>query len=61
MSDISKCLGTGCNRKESCYRYTAPEGWWQSYMLRIPVDVETQECEHYWDNKGCDDGSETWK
>ena len=24
MSDISKCNGNGCDRRDECYRFTAP-------------------------------------
>lgn len=31
MSDISMCIGTGCNLRESCYRFMAPVNKdWQS-------------------------------
>lgn len=45
MADISKCLGTGCPQKQSCYRYLAPENDWQSYM---PPEWDGTECEYYW-------------
>jgi hypothetical protein len=31
MADISKCLGKDCKLKYHCYRYTAPNGYWQAY------------------------------
>jgi hypothetical protein len=48
MADISKCQGTGCTLKESCYRFTAKtNSHWQSYG-GFCQDPETGECEHYW-------------
>lgn len=44
MADIAKCSGVGCTKKETCYRYLAPESEMQSYML--PEVVES--CEMYW-------------
>ena len=48
MTDISKCRGTDCPLKESCYRYTAKEGMWQSYIFDVPYDKEKKKCEYYW-------------
>lgn len=31
MTDITKCANKNCKIKESCYRFTAPDGYWQSY------------------------------
>lgn len=37
MAGISMCLGEGCPRKESCYRFTAPKSLvWQSYFNYQP-------------------------
>ena len=45
MSDISKCNGEGCSKKDSCYRYLAPSSEkWQSY---ISVE-EPDKCEYFW-------------
>lgn len=46
MSDISKCRGTNCPMKESCYRYTATDGMMQSYFLHVPL--KNNECDMYW-------------
>lgn len=44
MSDISKCDGKDCDRKETCYRYIAKANpHWQSYIKPDPKN-----CEHYW-------------
>lgn len=40
MSDITKCTGIDCPLREKCYRYTAPEGNWQSYFSEIPYNRE---------------------
>jgi hypothetical protein len=47
--DISKCLGTGCPYKESCYRYTAEPSDWQSYFSVPPI--KDGKCEMYWGDK----------
>lgn len=44
--DISKCLGTGCPLKETCYRYIAPEDEMQSWVLGVPF--KNGECKLYW-------------
>lgn len=46
--DISKCVGTLCPLKEACFRYTAKAGFMQSYLLGIPYDFKTEQCEFYW-------------
>ena len=43
MTDISKCQGFGCTKRESCYRFVAPAGIWQSWMQPNPIH-----CYHYW-------------
>lgn len=45
MADITKCAN-GCEKQETCYRYTAPSSAWQSYSDFKP-DADG-ECEHYW-------------
>lgn len=45
MADISKCNGVNCPIKEKCYRYTAPDSFWQVY-----ADFEyDNECDYFWD------------
>lgn len=52
MADISKCEGTECPLKEKCYRYTAEANeYWQAYFTEIPYDIESGECEHFWERK----------
>jgi hypothetical protein len=49
--DITMCSGDNCQKKESCYRFTAlPNDYWQAVFIDVPVDLVTQECEHYWNN-----------
>ena len=48
MPDISKCNGTNCPLKETCYRYTSePNEHWQAYG-DFSYNEETNECEYYW-------------
>jgi len=48
MPDITMCDGTGCPRKESCYRFTAnPSEYLQSYFETPPVK-EDGNCDEYW-------------
>ena len=49
MADITKCRGTGCPLKETCYRFLAMEGLWQSYFIDIPF--KDGKCEYYWNIK----------
>jgi hypothetical protein len=49
MPDLAMCEGTGCPRKNECYRHMAiatPER--QSYFTTPPVNVETGECPEFW-------------
>ena len=50
MADISKCHGEGCDKKYSCYRFTAKPDQWQSY-----ISPEPDNCEYYWPqhDNGC--------
>ena len=53
MADMSKCIGTDCPLKESCYRYTAPESEiWQSWLSVVWYDKTTNKCELWWNNEG---------
>lgn len=52
MPDISKCNGTNCPLKESCYRFIAiPSEYGQSYFADTPYNKEENKCEHFWDIK----------
>lgn len=44
MTDISKCQGLQCDKRESCWRFTAPAGIWQSWMS----PENPARCEYYW-------------
>ena len=50
MADISMCSGKGCNKVNSCYRYTAKKSSYQSFFAEPPIN-EDGECEDFWDNK----------
>ena len=50
MVDICKCRGVDCDRKDRCWRYTAPPGFRQSWfanpnMLKWVGDAE--KCEYF--------------
>jgi hypothetical protein len=46
MPDITMCNGQNCNKKNTCYRFTAtPTPHWQSYFSVSPV--VNDECDHY--------------
>jgi len=47
VADISMCLGTGCAKKDSCYRFTATPSTYQSYCA---FHLSEGECANYWDN-----------
>ena len=36
MADITKCKGTDCPLKETCYRFLAMEVLRQSYFIEVP-------------------------
>ena len=45
--DITKCKGTNCPIKESCYRFTATENEvLQAYFVEPPI--KDGKCEMYW-------------
>jgi hypothetical protein len=46
MTDITKCTGEGCELKETCYRYTAAMGTYQSMFVEVPI--EDNNCNYYW-------------
>ena len=51
MAEISKCKGTDCPLKETCYRYTAEEDpYRQRYFIEIPY--RRGKCEKYWKTNG---------
>jgi hypothetical protein len=46
MTDIAKCTGEGCALKETCYRFTATTGMYQSFFFGVPI--KNGNCEYYW-------------
>ena len=49
MADITKCENKKCKIKEQCYRYTAKDGYLQSYA-EFNKDKEIKdkkECEYF--------------
>ena len=45
--DITKCKGTNCPLKDSCYRFTATENEvLQAYFVEPPI--KDGKCEMYW-------------
>ena len=44
--DICKCHGDSCLKKESCYRYVAPDSSYQSYFVGTPDKDGV--CTYYW-------------
>ena len=49
MTDISKCTGEGCALKETCYRFIASAGMYQSFFFGVPI--KNGQCEYYWNTK----------
>jgi hypothetical protein len=48
MADITKCQGTDCPKKESCYRYLASvTEWRQAWFCECPL--KNGKCDHYWE------------
>jgi len=45
MPDITKCLGEGCQKKYSCFRYSANANIYQSYFIETPT--KNNECEYF--------------
>lgn len=52
MADISMCFGDGCDRREKCYRYTAPIN---EYGQDVFCPTE-KPCKWFWDNTGLPNG-----
>jgi len=47
MADITKCVGTDCPVKETCYRFTAPvTDFQQSWFCNCPL--KDSKCDMYW-------------
>lgn len=51
--DITKCKGTNCPLKESCYRFTATENEvLQAYFVEPPI--KDGKCEMFWSESTTD-------
>jgi hypothetical protein len=50
MSDITKCSGTKCAKKDTCFRYLAKADGYQSWFAKMPNN-EDGTCDHYWEVK----------
>jgi len=49
MPAIIKCKGVNCDKRDRCYRYTAPSCHWQSW-----IQPGSKDCIHFWDIKPSD-------
>lgn len=48
MADISKCKKTNCDKKDTCYRYLAPDNpYYQSYFLAEDIIDKEGCCKYY--------------
>lgn len=50
MADITKCMNKKCKIKKYCYRYTAKDGYWQSYaeFSKDKIIKDKKECKDFW-------------
>lgn len=49
MADITKCSGTGCPIKDTCYRFRAlANDYYQSWFSEEPYNHKAGYCESYW-------------
>jgi hypothetical protein len=48
MADISKCKDTNCPSKNKCYRFTAPDSFYQ-YYTNFNREEDADNCEYYWE------------
>lgn len=47
MTDICKCRGDGCTKKDLCYRYTCEhDPLYQAYFANTPSS--DGDCEYFW-------------
>lgn len=47
MPDIAMCSNHICPSKETCYRFKATPGYYQSYA-KFTVNEGEDKCDHYW-------------
>ena len=55
MADITMCTAEGCDKKDKCYRYTAPKDKYrQAYFMKPPFKkkVDGQDCKYFWQTSG---------
>lgn len=54
MTDITKCTAKNCKLKEQCYRYTAKDGYWQSYanFNKDKKISSKDQCKDFWRKRG---------
>ena len=52
MADIAKCADTQCPSKGICYRYTAPVGFYQSWV-HTHREEDAYNCDLFWHNGIC--------
>ena len=55
MADITNCGAKNCKIRDYCYRYTAKDGYWQSYAnLNDDKEInDKKECSYFYKNKRC--------
>ena len=54
MADITMCNGKECTMKETCYRFKASKGYYQSFFADSPHDNKVDDdnntiCQYYWE------------
>lgn len=47
MSDIAKCNDIHCPSRNKCWRYLAPAGHWQTYVV-TNREADADNCELFW-------------
>lgn len=47
-SDDTKCEGTHCKLKKTCWWYLSPSGMRQSWFVKVPKTSSTK-CDEYWE------------
>ena len=54
MADITKCTAKNCKIKNKCYRFTAIDGYWQSYanFNKDKEIKEEKECNNFIRKRG---------
>lgn len=58
MSDLSKCYGVGCDKRETCRRYTdEAKVKWQPYLIQQVSVPDPKLCRFYVSNEENNHGS----